>query len=205
MLKIRRVEIFSMAVLFAAVLTACSSQPVADEDSAFYAVPVGSRLQLHQAVTIPPDQVAVWVQDGKLLPESDVNKYRPNCKFEVYKISEQARTVAADNFEITRVEDDIETSALPAEVQLAALEVMLSEAYLALGALDHSEVFNYATLMYLHSERQKDVYRMTCQHWESVMDDRYLSISQMRQAMGEVFSLTLKTAIADEAPDSPVR
>jgi len=53
-------------------------------------------------------------------------------------------------------------------------------------------MFNYATLMYLNSEKQKDVYRITCQHWEDVMDDRHLTIKQMRQAMGDVFTLNLK-------------
>jgi hypothetical protein len=58
--------------------------------------------------------------------------------------------------------------------------------------LDRSYVFNYATLMYLNSDKQKDVYRLTCQHWEDVMDDRHLTISQMRGAMGDVFTLEIK-------------
>ena len=56
-----------------------------------------------------------------------------------------------------------------------------------------NEMYNYSTVMYLSSElssnRQPDVYRMTCKHWESVIDDHYLSIEQMREAMGEWFTL----------------
>ena len=46
--------------------------------------------------------------------------------------------------------------------------------------------------MYLRSDKQKDVYRLTCQHWESVLDDKHLSIKQMRDAMGVVFTLNIK-------------
>ena len=60
------------------------------------------------------------------------------------------------------------------------------------GAMGRVEVFNYATMLYLHSERQNDVYRMTCQHWEEIRDGRYLSVAQMRKAMGEIFTLLIK-------------
>ena len=168
-------------------ISACSLNDTKDEGSAFYAVPVGSLLVLNRDVTIDGDQVAVYVQNGELMKEVEVDKYLPNCKFEVYKISEQPRTVSADTFKIIKVEDDIESSSLQKNVHLAALGNRF-----ALGVLDRSNVFNYATLMYLSSEQQKDVYRITCQHWEDVRDDMHLSISQMRKAMGEVFTLDIK-------------
>ena len=174
------------------LLTACESNAVRDEQSVFYAVPVGSTLILNQQVTISGDQVAIYVQDGEILRYREVNKYRPNCKFEVYTISEQARTVSADEFEITKVEDTIESSSLHDNAQFAALDISASGLHMGVGFLDHSLMFNYATMMYLKSEMQKDVYRMTCQHWESVTDDKHLSIAQMRGAMGDVFTLKIK-------------
>ncbi len=168
-------------------LSACSQNAVKDENSVFYAVPVGSLVVLNQDVTIAGDQVAVYVQNGQLMSDTEVNKYYPNCKFEVYKISEQPRTVLADTFEIIKVVDDIESSSLQKSTELAALDKALT-----FGMLDRSYVFNYATLMYLNSEKQKDVYRLTCQHWEDVMDGRHLTIRQMRVAMGDVFTLEIK-------------
>ena len=175
------------SVLAITVLAGCSSNDVKDEDSAFYAVPVGSTLVLNQQVNIRGDQVAVYVQNGELMQYGEVNFYLPNCKFEIYAMSEQPRTVQADTFEIIKVEDDIESSSLQKNTDLAALDNALT-----FGMPGRSYVFNYATLMYLNSEKQKDVYRMTCQHWEDVMDDRHLSITQMRQAMGDVFTLKIK-------------
>jgi len=168
-------------------LSACSINDIKDENSVFYAVPVGSTLTLNQQVNIRGDQVAVYVQNGELMQYGEVNFYLPNCKFEIYTMSEQPRTVQADIFEIIKVEDDIESSSLQKSTRLAVLDNAL-----AFAMLDRSYVFNYATLMYLNSEKQKDVYRITCQHWEDVMDDRHLTIKQMRQAMGDVFTLKIK-------------
>ena len=178
-------------VLLFLLLTACSANTVKDETSEFYAIPVGSLLELNEDVTINGDQVATYVQNGKLMSYDDVDKYQPNCKFEIYTMSEKPRSVFADTFEIVKVEDDIESSALKNNTQLAALDNTVSRRGMY-GSLDRSQVFNYATLLYLNSDKQKDVYRMTCQHWEDVMDDRHLSISQMRSAMGDVFTLQIK-------------
>jgi len=175
-------------ILVLVVLSACSSvYETKDENSYYYAVPVGSSIVLNQEVTISGDQVATYVQNGELMSYDAVNKYYPNCKFEIYTMSEQPRTVERDNFEIIKVVDEIESSSILKNTQLA----VRGNAYV-FGMLDRSYVFNYATMMYLKSEKQKDVYRMTCQHWEDVRDDRYLTVVQMRKAMGDVFTLEIK-------------
>lgn len=175
-------------ILVLVVLSACSSvYETKDENSYYYAVPVGSSIVLNQEVTISGDQVATYVQNGELMSYDAVNKYYPNCKFEIYTMSEQSRTVEPDAFEIIKVVDEIESSSIKKSIQLA----VRGNAY-AFGMLDRSYVFNYATMMYLKSEKQKDVYRMTCQHWEDMRDDRYLTVAQMRQAMGDVFTLEIK-------------
>ena len=168
-------------------LSACSHNVVKDEDSAFYSVPVGSTLVLNQQVNIRGDQVAVYLQNGQLKQYDEVDFYTPNCKFEIYTMSELPRTVQADTFEVIKVEDEIESSSLQKTTHLAALGNAL-----ALGMLDRSYMFNYATLMYLNSDKQKDVCRLTCQHWEDVKDDRFLTIKQMRAAMGDIFTLKIK-------------
>ncbi|NNG14194.1 MAG: hypothetical protein HKM22_03455 [Gammaproteobacteria bacterium] len=50
---------------------------------------------------------------------------------------------------------------------------------------------NYMTVLYLHSDRQPDVFRMTCQHWEAPSDAQHLTIKQIRQALGDLFTLKL--------------
>jgi len=182
MIYLFRVTLISLLVM----LFACSVNDSKDESSVFFAVPVGSVLKLNTEVIISGDQVASYVQNGKLMSYDVVDKYYPNCKFEIYTMSEQSRKIEQDTFEIIKVVDEVESSSIQKNTQLA----VLGNAY-AFGMLDRSHVFNYATMMYLKSEKQKDVYRMTCQHWEDLRDDRYLTIEQMREAMGEVFTLVI--------------
>ena len=182
MINLLRVTLVSLLLM----LFACTVNDTRDESSVFYAVPVGSVLKLNQDVTISGDQVATYVQNGELMSYDAVDKYHPNCKFEIYTMSEQSRKVEQDTFEIIKVVDEIESSSIQENTQLAAR----GGAYM-FGMLDRSYVFNYATMMYLKSEKQKDVYRMTCQHWEDVRDDRHLTVEQMRAAMGEVFTLVI--------------
>lgn len=182
MVNLLRATLVSLLVM----LFACSVHDTRDESSVYFAVPVGSMLKLNIDVTISGDQVATYVQNGELMSYDSVDKYYPNCKFEIYTMSEQSREVEQDTFEIIKVVDEVESSSIQSSTHLAAL----GTAY-AFGMLDRSYVFNYATMMYLKSERQKDVYRMTCQHWQDMRDDRYLTVEQMRTAMGDVFTLVI--------------
>ena len=177
-----------------ALLTACVSNETKDESSPFYSIAVNSTLKLNQSLTIAGGQVAIYLQNGKIISEDKIDIYNPNCKFEIYTMSDKSRTVAADSFLVTKVVNDIESTSLPGTLQLAVLDNALAAGMLS-GMLDRGSM-NYTTTMYLHSDRQKDVYRMSCQHWEDVIDDKYLSISEMRQAMGEVFTLELKNTSA---------
>ena len=177
--KMNRIQVVLLSLCLPFWLTACVSNTVKDESSPFYSVPAGSTLTLNRDITVPGGKVAVYVQDGKLLGYNDVDWYRPNCKFELYTMSEQPRQVSADSFRITKVVDEIESSSLQGRVQYANM-------MLGFG-IDQSRVFNYATMMHLHSELQPDVFRMTCQHWEDIADDRYdgaLCVGVMGQHVG---------------------
>jgi hypothetical protein len=172
------------------LLAGCPQTYPDPESNPFNSVPVGSSIQLNQSVEIPGEKVAVFLQDGVIKTEREVDFYKPNCKFEVYKMSEQPRVVDMDTFSITRIVDEIESSSIGEKTTVAAMDSQLA---FTAGLYDRSLMFNYATKMYLHSDTQPDVYRMTCQHWESLGDNRYVSIAQMRQAMGQVFTLLLKS------------
>lgn len=171
--------------------TGCQKNMVVDEASPYSSVPTGSTLILNKPITIQPEQVAVFVQHGNIVQAGRFDIYRPNCKFELFKISEQSRTVQPSKFRITKIVDEMETVQRSESVFLAMNNSRPSEHLswgMMLGASDN-EMYNYATVMYLSSDTQKDVYRMTCKHWESIIDDNYLSIKQMREAMGEWFTL----------------
>ena len=166
------------------LLAGCAAGPF-DEQSRFSSVPVGSELVLNQAIAIAPDRVAVYMQDGRLMAYSALNHYQPHCKFEIYTMAETTRQLQPDRFEITRVVDNMEMTSL----RPSAMAGLVT-------ALDGPDIVTYATYIYLSSEQQPDVFRMSCMHWEDLSVRRYLSISEMRRAMGTLFSLQIKPPAA---------
>jgi hypothetical protein len=176
-----------LIVLLGVLPVSCVHESGKNESSHFFSVKQGSRLVLNRALTIPPNQVSVYVQNGEVKSQPDVDFYYPNCKFELYSISEQQRRVEPDTFRVHRVVDERN------EVSLGQRTYAPLGGAVGLSMGDAPQVYNYTTVMYLESALQPDVFRITCQHWEDVFFDKYLSIEQMRQAMGGVFTLELAT------------
>lgn len=170
-----------LSLLIACLLSACASQRVFDENSPFSSIPVGSILVLNQLIEIEPSRVAVYLQDGKLLAYPLLNHYRPHCKFEVYTIADEPRSVEPDSFQITQVHD---TTLM---TSLRSLTVADNSMVVDGGGY----IVTYSTIMYLFSEKQPDVYRMSCMHWDEITERRYLSVKEIRDAMGDLFSLQI--------------
>ncbi len=172
-----------MFVLAAALaLAACQPLAVRDPASPWYVPPAGSRLILHRTLTIPPNGVSVWLQAGEVLPHGGVNQFEPWCKFEHRLRVARPLEVVPDTFTVTRVERRIDlVLGMPAPVRLAALD--WSED----GQPSH---VTYATRFHLGSALQPDVLRLTCGHLQDpVGNARHLTLAEIRQALGEVFTL----------------
>ncbi|MGD2054853.1 MAG: hypothetical protein PVG45_12165 [Gammaproteobacteria bacterium] len=177
-------NILSIAVLAGVSLMACDSrQMVKDEDSPFYSVPVGSRITLDREITIPPDHTSVYLQNGGPGADSDVDFYKPHCVFELFTISDEARVVRPDTFVVTKIVDQSEDAATGWPTYAA----------LGMGIVfgDGPVQLTFSTTMYLESKIQPDVYRLTCKRWDWPNTGEYLSINEMRQALGDYFTLIL--------------
>ncbi|KPK56011.1 MAG: hypothetical protein AMS22_02710 [Thiotrichales bacterium SG8_50] len=163
--------------------SAPGSYPGREDVPAYYAIPVGSELVLNRAITVAGNTVSVFLQDGKLLAKGERDQYRPNCKFELYTMSAQARTVEPDTFMITRLvmEDD---------AGIGTGFSVFAGGSLGMGG-DSPSMTDYRTVMYLRSERQRDVSRLSCQHWEDPTVAEHLRLAQIRQALGEIMTLTI--------------
>jgi len=48
------------------------------------------------------------------------------------------------------------------------------------------------TEFYVKPEQPSDVFKITCLHWDEYSEYRFLSIKEIRQALGTVMSLRLK-------------
>lgn len=158
------------------VLGACQT---ADDGAQARHIPAGSALELHQTLSIPPDRVSVRIQDGKL--QDSVDQYRPNCKFEIRTMASVQRAVRPDRFEIQRVRRF-------AEGVLAGLTTA------GIGLFGDGPSYTpYITELYLHSDRQRDVLRLSCQHWQDPawVEAAHVTVPEIRAALGPVFTLHL--------------
>ncbi len=186
----RSLRVSLAALGAAALLAACSSaRHPGDENSPYYAVPAGARVALRQALVIAPEQVAVYIQNGKVVPWVQVNAYYPHCKFEVRDRRDREQTVNPDEFIVTRVVQEVVHMVQWGRWQTAAASIGIR-----VGDMDDgASVRTYATYLYLASDRQPQVFRLGCGHW-AYPGTRYaehLSIQQIRAALGEVLTLQI--------------
>jgi len=65
------------------------------------------------------------------------------------------------------------------KVMVASIGMMFSGAASATAEV-------YTIEMLLHSDKQPDVLRLSCEHWEDPIDGEYLTLDQIKQAVGQV-------------------
>jgi len=151
-----------------------------DEASPFSKIPVGSTLSLNDTVVIEPERAGVHIQNGTVLPFSQIDKFRANCDFEVRTLAQQPTKIQPDTFIITKV-------VLEEDVAASSWNVFAGGS--GDGGPSHVD---FSTILYLESVNQPDVLRITCEHWEDPVEAEFLSIKQIRQAMGGLLTLQIK-------------
>ena len=169
-------------LLFAllSLLTGCQTAPQKNEDSPLYAPPTGSLLRLLAPLHIKADKTSVIIQNGEpVYSYWNVNTYYPHCDFELHTLATSERVIQPDVFTITRVVRDYEY-------------VMLAPVVVAgIGTSGAPPLENFMTIMYLQSDKQPDVMRITCQHWGDPSLDDHLTINEIHKALGKLFKLEL--------------
>ncbi len=165
-------------VALAFLLAACQTAAYrGDENSPYFTVPVGTRLVLHRELVIPADRVDVYLQGGRVLGYAEVNPHHPFCTFDVRRRLGTPQTVAPDEFAVTKATQDVFYSRHVPGTVLAS---------------DGSPSFEiYSTILALHSDRQPQVVNLTCAQWQYPPLQRHVTINEMRQALGALFTLRL--------------
>ncbi len=182
----RRVAGLALVLLLAGCQTTTYQ---GNENSPYYLVPTGSRLVLNRAITVPANDVGVYIQNGKVAKSFwNVKSHYPYCAFDLRKRLETPQTVQPDEFTITRVTQETVYSVHADFTRLARLPfVHVADADQGDGA--SYEI--YATVMTLRSERRPDVQRLTCAQWQYPPLQRHVTINEMRKTLGGLFTLRL--------------
>ena len=161
-----------------------------NENSPFYLVPAGSVLKLTRTLSIPANQVAVFLQGGEVVASDRIDQYYPHCKFELRRRLDTAQTVQPDSFEITRIAQEIGHSVALDGVQLAGVSVGIG-INIGLKGGDGASLQTWSTRLTLRSTRQPEVFRLSCGQAALPHEGQHVSINEMRKALGEIFSLKL--------------
>ena len=177
--------------LLALLLAGCqTSSYEGNENSPFYLVPVGSTLKLTRDLTIPANQVAIYLQGGEILPSERINQYYPHCKFELLRRRDTPQAVSPDNFEITKVVQEIGHSVAWDGLQLARASVGIG-INIGMKGGDGASLQAYSTRLTLRSARQPDVFRLSCGQTAQLNEGEHVSIGEMRKTLGGVITLEL--------------
>jgi hypothetical protein len=176
--------------MLAALLVACQTSAYeGNENSPFYPVPAGSTLTLTRSLTIPANQVAVFLQGGEVVASGGINQYYPHCKFELQRRLDTTQTVQADSFEIIKVTQEIGHSVALDGLQLAGVSIGIGINIGSRG--DGASLQTYSTRMTLRSARQPEVFRLSCGQTALPHEGQHVSINEMRKALGGIFTLDL--------------
>jgi hypothetical protein len=150
-----------LVVLVVAFITGCGN-PMAvknDIDSQFFYIRPGSKLILHKDVTIPKERSHASFQHGKAV--SGLDNYTVGCVLDVRNLG--PGMVSAGTFTIPRAESSQEWISRP-------------------------NIMRFYRVIYLQSDSQPDVLRLTCQDWDGPLLGTDISVPEMRDALGSYFS-----------------
>jgi hypothetical protein len=173
-------------VLAALLLGACQQMPVTDENSPSMRVQPGSRIILHEALTVPAGHARVFLQGGKVVAKTKLKRYHPHCNFEVRQVSDGSLRIEPDTFLVTDVvTDEEEWVSREWPLRVAGWEM-------SGGALDGPMMVTRLVHHRLDSPRQPQVMRLTCHGgFAEAWKVRYPSVSEIRRSLGQRATLEL--------------
>lgn len=187
-MRIRVLVLLGAAALLAACQTAYYQ---GNQASPFFAVPPGSRLTLNQELTIPAHAVSIHIQNGRILRGAEVQQYYPFCKFELYTMSETARTVLPHEITVTRTVREETTHGASAGFGPLGFAQLGFGLGANLGEQSGPSLHAFSTRMDLRSEKQPDIFRLTCTQWDFPGPGRHVAFSEIRRTLDPLFALRL--------------
>ncbi len=174
----------ALLLCLAVFLWGCDTPRSYGPETPYYRFSADSRLVLNRAVEIPANWATVRIQGGRVVAFGHVQEQSPHCIFEIGTVREMPQRVAADSFAIVRV--------TRSESTIAAKPGFFMRA--AFAGIDRPSQMFYKTVFTLRSERQPGVLRLTCQSDQYAAGmgiPRHLTVGEIRQALGDLFTLEL--------------
>ncbi len=155
-------------LLAGSMLLAACAAPIADSDSPFYVLPAGTRFVIERPVTVPPNTAHVTFQYGRPVVEGNLqgaDAYYPHCRLEIADLAPTPRIIAPDTYRLRR-------------------EQVFNE------MLSAPDTVNFRIYYYLENDKGETL-TLVCAQRNDAWEFDYVSLPQMREALGEYVSIEL--------------
>lgn len=133
---------------------------------------------LNKPFPIRADRASEYIQDGKITRYWNLSEYYPHCIFELRTVSDLARTVSPDTFNVTGIHRDRFMARNKRKIMLASL----------VQGGDGDNMLMSTTTYSLHSDKQPDVFRLSCQQLDEPYRARHVYNSEIVEVLGELFT-----------------
>jgi len=169
----------------ALIITGCQAISHEEVNFAHRAIRPGAALVLEREIAIPARETVVYIQDGRT--GRAVDEGRPYCRLEVKTLKDTRQPIAPDRFLIRRVNWGTSQISLTSPLMVAQL-----------GDSGLPSHLYFKTELYLVSERQPDVNRLTCEvdrvEAGGMSPQSYLTLSDVEGSLKGIFRLELSGA-----------
>ncbi|MGD2111781.1 MAG: hypothetical protein PVI50_00235 [Gammaproteobacteria bacterium] len=153
------------------LLAGCQTTGSSDPDSIRYKLPVGSKLVLNQPLTIPAGRAHLMLQHGAA--GTVAGELDVACRFEVKNLG--PRTIEPDTFLITSISSGRRW-------------------------VNQPDSMRFYKVIRLQPERETDILPMVCEYTDWPLQGRPVTITEIREALGDVFTL-----VTPSSADTPAQ
>ena len=155
------------------LITACQSlSPVNNTDTRAAAI---TTVTLNQDFPIRPDRSNEYIQGGEIRPYESIELYYTHCKLELREIAAIERIVKPQTFNVTRMYRQ--------EEFVGFRKIMLA------GDGD-SGIIMSTTYLFLQSEEQPDIFRLSCMREDESFYARNVTVDDMHETLGDLITLS---------------
>lgn len=145
----------------------------------------GDLVIVNQKLVIKENDARVSIQNGRVQAYSRLNHYYPHCWFISIKREATPQIIQPATFKIVKIRQVYEY-------------VMNSKGGYMLSAFLSSDgltAVSYTTEINLYSEKQKNITRLLCSHWEDPADAEHLTLAQIKQTLEPLVSISTGSSL----------
>jgi hypothetical protein len=154
-------------------ITACQTPNIAGDTASL--TPAITTVTLNQEFPIRPDRTNEYIQNGEITLFEHISEYEPFCKLELRALADVARVIQPDSFSVSRIVQ---------ETEFAGFRKMM------LAGDGSSGLIMSTTYLYLQSEKQPEIFRLSCMRLDMSFYARHVSVNEMSDTLGSMFTLS---------------